>query len=256
MATSCLAPPTTRGKGVAAGGAAAYRFWNETVPFHFHRRLSDLSDRGTRVPEKVTPLRPRVEGAREEQILDATVDLLLEVGYDRLTMDSVAARAKAGKATLYRRWSSKQQLVVDAVNRSKRAVLGPPPDTGSLRTDLITCFAGPDAIVPAEAHRLLGVVMSALTTDEEFASEFRSRFVLPRVGVMQEVYRRAAARGELRPDADLSIIGPALAAVLLQRALVLGEEITESLVERVVDQVVLPAATGQTRTTHPTSGES
>jgi AcrR family transcriptional regulator len=203
------------------------------------------------VPEKVTPLRPRVEGAREEQVLDATVDLLLEVGYDRLTMDSVAARAKAGKATLYRRWSSKQRLVVDAVNRSKRANLGPPPDTGSLRSDLVRCFAGPDALVPVEAHRLMGVVMSALQTDAEFASEFRTHFVLPRVGVMQEVYRRAGQRGELRPGADLSIIAPALAACLLQRALVLGEPITQSLVERVVDQVILPAATGRCATSPP-----
>jgi AcrR family transcriptional regulator len=210
-------------------------------------------------PEKVTPLRPRVEGEREEQILDATVDLLLEVGYDRLTMDSVAARAKAGKATLYRRWCSKQRLVVDAVNRSKRASVGPPPDTGSLRMDLIRCFAGPDALIPVEAHRLLGVVMSALTTDPEFATEFRTQFVLPRIGVMQQVYRRAAQRGELRPGADLSIIGPALAAVLLQRALVLGEQITEELVERVVDQVILPAATGHAPPTSPagpTSEES
>ena len=211
------------------------------------------------MPDKTAALRPRVEGQREEQILDATVDLLLEVGYDRLTMDSVASRAKAGKATLYRRWSSKQRLVVDAVNRSKRASVGPPPDTGSLRTDLIRCFAGPDALIPAEAHRLLGVVMSALTTDPEFATEFRTQFVLPRIGVMQQVYRQAGQRGELRPGADLSIIGPALAAVLLQRALVLGEQITEDLVERVVDQVMLPAATGHappTSPTGPTSEES
>jgi AcrR family transcriptional regulator len=209
------------------------------------------------VPEKVTPLRPRIEGAREEEVLDAAVDLLLEVGYDRLTMDSVASRARAGKATLYRRWSSKQQLVVDAVNRSKRAMIGPPPDTGSLRSDLVRCFSGPDAIVPVEAHRLMGVVMSALQTDPEFAAEFRTRFVLPRVGVLQEVYRRAADRGELRPGADLSIIAPALAAVLLQRALVLGEPITGALVERVVDQVILPAATGHcTCQPGPTSGRS
>jgi AcrR family transcriptional regulator len=210
-------------------------------------------------PDKVTPLRPRVEGEREEQILDATVDLLLEVGYDRLTMDSVAARARAGKATLYRRWCSKQRLVVDAVNRSKRAHVGPPPDTGSLRTDLIRCFAGPDALIPVDAHRLVGVVMSALTTDREFATEFRAEFVLPRIGVMQQVYRRAALRGELRPDADLSVIGPALAAVLLQRVLVLGDQLTEDLVERVVDQVILPAATGHAPPTSPavpTSEES
>src|SRR3712207_6929765 len=100
------------------------------------------------VPEKVTPLRPRVEGAREEEILDATVDLLLEVGYDRLTMDSVAARAKAGKATLYRRWSSKQRLAGDAGKPSKRAVPGPPPGNGRLRADLVRRFSGPGAIVP------------------------------------------------------------------------------------------------------------
>ena len=197
------------------------------------------------------PLRPRVEGEREEEILDATVDLLLEVGYDRLTMDSVATRAKAGKATLYRRWSSKQRLVVDAVNRWKRAPTGAPADTGSLRTDLIRCFSGPDALVPPEAHRLLGVVMSAVTTDPDFAAEFRARFVLPRIGVVQQVYSRAAERGELRPDADLSIIGPALAAVLLQRVLILGEPLTEALVARVVDQVILPAATGGASCTDP-----
>ena len=96
-------------------------------------------------------------------------------------------------------------------------------------------------------------------TAPEFASEFRTHFVLPRFGVMLVVYRRAAARGELRPGADLSIIGPALAACLLQRALVLGEPITQSLVERVVDHVILPAATGRapaTSSSCPTSEES
>src|SRR3954468_14483852 len=152
MATSCPAAPTrlrTRTSAAALRSGADRRTVmerNRSVPF---------LARGGAVSEKVTPLRPRVEGEREEQILDATVDLLLEVGYDRLTMDSVAARAKAGKATLYRRWCSKQRLVVDAVNRSKRAVVGPPPDTGSLRIDLVRCFSGPDAIIPAEAHRLM-----------------------------------------------------------------------------------------------------
>ncbi len=204
------------------------------------------------MPE-VVPLRPRVEGAREEEILDATVDLLLEVGYDRLTMDSVAARAHAGKATLYRRWSSKQRLVVEAVNRSKRAPTRPPPDTGSLRGDLVRAFCGPQAVVPVDGTRLLGVVMSALQTDQEFAAEFRTHFVLPRIAIVQEVYRRAAERGELRPGADLSIIGPALAAVLLHRTLVLGDQITDKLVERVIDQVVLPAATGHAPASHEKS---
>lgn len=70
---------------------------------------------------KTAAVRPRVEGAREGEILDATFDLLAEVGYDRLTMDAVAGRARAGKATLYRRWDDKCSLVVDALLRAKGA---------------------------------------------------------------------------------------------------------------------------------------
>src|ERR1700759_5179485 len=70
--------------------------------------------------------RPRVEGGREEEILDATVAVVAELGYDRLTMDAVATAAKASKATLYRRWSTKAELVVDAV--SSAACLPAPDD--------------------------------------------------------------------------------------------------------------------------------
>ena len=77
--------------------------------------------------------RPRVEGDREGEILDATLELLLDAGYDRLTMDAVAARARASKATLYRRWSTKASLVVDALIRSKHSPELGDPDTGSPR---------------------------------------------------------------------------------------------------------------------------
>src|SRR3954451_6638713 len=85
--------------------------------------------------------RPRVEGEREDEILDATVRLLMDVGYDRLTMDAVAAAARASKATLYRRWETKASLVLEAVLAQK----GPAddlPDTGSLRGDLIASHCG------------------------------------------------------------------------------------------------------------------
>ncbi|HEY9378647.1 MAG TPA: helix-turn-helix domain-containing protein, partial [Jiangellaceae bacterium] len=63
--------------------------------------------------------RPRVAGEREDEILDATVRVLVNVGYDKLTLDAVAAEARASKATLYRRWKGKAELVVDAVHRAK-----------------------------------------------------------------------------------------------------------------------------------------
>ena len=142
-------------------------------------------------------------GAREEELLDATIELLLDVGYDRLTMDAVAKLARASKATLYRRWSSKQSLVVDAVTRSKRAVVLDPPDTGSLRGDLVELFCGQRGLGSHDTTLVLGVVVTALQTDAEFAREFRDQVPGPKIAVMGEIYRRAEARGELAPGADL-----------------------------------------------------
>jgi AcrR family transcriptional regulator len=195
--------------------------------------------------------RPRVEGDREDEILDATVELLLDAGYDRLTMDAVAKKARASKATLYRRWSSKQSLVVDAVSRSKRAVVLDPPDTGSLRGDLIALFCGSHGIGQGDATRLLGVVITSLQTDPEFATEFRSRFLAPKVGIMLEIYRRAAERGELAPGVDPTLLGPALAGIILHRSIVLDDPVTPEMVARVVDQIILPAATGR----HPSQSQ-
>jgi len=201
------------------------------------------------MPRTVEPARPRVTGAREEEILDAAVEELLEVGYDRLTMDGVAQRARASKATLYRRWSSKQSIVVDAVVRAKRASTATPPDTGSLRGDLVALFCGRGGLARHVTTQVLGAVVSALQTDPKFAAEFRSKFLAPKAAVARDIYRRAAERGELAPGVDPTLLGPALAGILLHRHFLLGEPITRDLVERVVDQIILPAATGCTAST-------
>lgn len=193
-----------------------------------------------RVPET----RPRVVGEREDEILDACVAEIRDHGYDRLTMDGVARRARASKATLYRRWNSKQSLVVDALIRSKQLGSVPVPDTGSLRQDLLELFCGPGPGSSA-ASEVLGYVLTAMQTDEEFAHEFRTRFVAPKIQVTVEIYGRARARGELLPEADPALLGPALAGILLHRAFVLGEQVTPARVARVLDQIILPAATGR-----------
>jgi AcrR family transcriptional regulator len=197
------------------------------------------------VTDVARPERPRIEGDREAEVLDATIEMLLDVGYDRLTMDAVARSARAGKATLYRRWSSKQSLVVDAVSRSRHAVLLAPADTGSLRSDLLALFCGTHGIASHPSTRVIGAVLTALQTDPDFAREFRAQFLAPKLGLMQAIYARAAARGELAPGVDPALVGPALPGILLHRSFLLGEEITPDLVERVVDEVILPAATGR-----------
>ena len=196
-----------------------------------------------------TDSRPRVTGAREEEILDATVAELLAVGYERLTMDRVADHARASKATLYRRWTSKQALVVDALCRSHRAAETPAvPDTGSLRTDLLALFDRAGSPPGQDATGVFGMVTTALQTDPEFGAEFREKFLAPKLEVQQRIYRRAAERGELAAGVDPALLGPALPGILLHRALALGETITPDLVERVVDQIIVPAATGRPST--------
>jgi AcrR family transcriptional regulator len=191
--------------------------------------------------------RPRVEGEREDEILDATVKLLMEAGYDRLTMDAVAKEARASKATLYRRWESKASLVVEALARAKSAPQPTEHDTGALRSDLLATFCGHEGMSGA-ATGILGSVITALTTDPEFAAEFREKFIAPKVALSQAIYERAQARGEIRPEIDIDIIGPALAGILLHRAFIMGAPIDDATIERVVDHVILPAVQ------HPSCG--
>lgn len=190
------------------------------------------------VPEPAS-VRPRIEGLREQEILDATLTVLAEAGYDRLTMDAVAAEAKASKATLYRRWSSKPELVVDAVCSHKEHP--PTPDTGTLRGDLLAAHCGMGGLGDARAMGVLAGVITAMARDEEFAHAYRRDFIAPKLRAVRLVFDRAVARGEVRDDVDLDLIAPALPGIVLHRVFLLGEQATPDLVARVIDQVILPA---------------
>src|SRR5690348_13081186 len=146
-----------------------------------------------------TQVRPRVEGEREDEILDATVELLIEAGYDRLTMDAVAKRARASKATLYRRWETKASLVVEALIRAKQSPQIGDHDTGSLRGDLLSTFCGHEGINET-ATQVMGSVITALSTDPDFAEQFRISFIAPKVAITQAIYARAQERGEIGAD--------------------------------------------------------
>jgi len=191
----------------------------------------------------VPQLRPRVEGDREEEILETTIDLLVDLGYHRLTLDAVARQARASKATLYRRWESKPALVIDALIKAKDMPDPELPNTGSLRGDLIATFCGAHGMANSRATEVLGSVITAVSTDEEFARLFRERFIGPKLAVTEAIYAHAIERGEISPDIDLEIIGPALAGVCLHRAYLMGMPPDEELITRVIDHLIIPAAT-------------
>ena len=185
--------------------------------------------------------RPRVEGEREQEILDATIDTLAEVGYDRLTMDAVAARAKASKATLYRRWNGKAQLVIDALCSAKQPHTM--PDTGTLRGDLLAMFCDKGGINDPQQLAVLGSLITAVGRDAEFAEQFRRDFIGPKRAVSRQIWERAQQRGEVREDLDLDLFETAVPSMVLFRAILLGEPPSPEMVAQAIDNLILPAAT-------------
>ncbi|GAA0977383.1 putative HTH-type transcriptional regulator [Nocardioides aquaticus] len=183
--------------------------------------------------------RPRVEGDREQEILDATLDVLADVGYDRLTMDAVASTARASKATLYRRWTSKAVLVIDALKSQKEPQTA--PDTGTLRGDLLGMFCGMGGLTDQRQTTILASVITAIGRDQDFAEAFRRDFIGPKAELSLKVFTRARDRGEIRDDVDLDIVTAALPGIVLHRQFLLGETPDATAIERVVDQIILPA---------------
>jgi AcrR family transcriptional regulator len=196
--------------------------------------------------------RPRVEGDREQEILDATLTVLADVGYDRLTMDAVATAARASKATLYRRWSTKSALVIDALKSQKPAHA--PADTGNLRDDLLATYCGMGGQADQAQIAILASVITAIGRDADFAEAFRRDFIGPKAAVSAEIFARARARGEIRDDVDLDVVVPALPGIALHRQFLLGQSPDVDFITRVIDQVILPAvAVGLPATTHLTT---
>jgi AcrR family transcriptional regulator len=184
--------------------------------------------------------RPRVEGDREQEIFDATLRVLEETGYDRLTMDAVATAARASKATLYRRWNGKVSLVIDALLSMK----GPHevPDTGTLRGDLLAMFCGEGGLTDHAAVATFASVLTAISRDAEFASAFRERVIAPKAAIGRQIFERARARGEVRDDIDLDLLAPALAGICMHRLFLMGLPPDTETIRKVVDQIILPAA--------------
>jgi AcrR family transcriptional regulator len=154
-------------------------------------------------------------------------------------MDAVASAAKASKATLYRRWSSKAALVIDAILAQKGPARA--PDTGSLRADLLEMHCGQGGVTDARAMGVLASLITAVNKDPEFAAAFRRDFIGPKVTIGRAAFERARERGEIDPDVDIDLVAPALAGMVLHRTFVLGEPPTESTIAALVDQIILPA---------------
>ena len=184
--------------------------------------------------------RPRRRGAAlEAAILDAVLAELAEVGYARLSVERVAERAEASKASLYRRWPSKVELVMDAVYHVFPDAASP-PDTGSLRGDLIAVMSAVAEQLAGPAGQALAGILSDALGDPDQARRVRSYARGTSQVGMLEIARRAIARGEADPAAVTERRLEAGHAMLRHHFITRGVPIPKDVIEEIADEVMIP----------------
>lgn len=186
-----------------------------------------------------TPGRP-LSAELSEQLLSVAVDILAQEGWSRLNSDRIAARARAGKAGIYRRWPSMSALARHAVGRFTLVSL--PEDTGSLRGDLLTLTSRWTQPLDRE-ERAAASLVGAARHDDDLRAGLESALVQPLEGVVAELGARCEARGEALDSTRLALLGSVLEAFWWQRYTAAGDgAMTSARVEQVVDEVLVPIA--------------
>ena len=183
---------------------------------------------------------PRRRGkALEAAILAATLAELAECGYAGLTMERVAERARASKASVYRRWPGRIELVLDAVYQAAPD-LADPPDTGTLRGDLLALMRGAASLLDGPVGEAMRGLIGEVAGNTTLMARLRGHSQGASRNAMREIARRAAARGEIR-DAPVKPrrleVGQAM---LRQQFLLHGLPIPDRAIVEIVDDVLLP----------------
>lgn len=207
--------------------------------------MAQLEGPATETAEVAAAARPgrRRDPSRDADILAATLDVLAEVGYDGMTMDMVAARAQAGKATVYRRWESKADLVIDAVACLKTPVpVDDLPDTGSLRGDLVALIRAPSLEDGQRKLRIMTGLVSLIDREPQLAETARRALVEPRAAAVRAILRRAIDRGQARPDLDVDTLATVSTAMASYRTLMLRRPVDREFLISIIDAVIVPAA--------------
>ncbi|MEU2791705.1 TetR/AcrR family transcriptional regulator [Streptomyces sp. NPDC007100] len=183
---------------------------------------------------------PRRRGEElENAIRAATLEELTEAGYAALTMERVAARARTSKAALYRRWSGRAELVLDAckVRGFSEVDL---PDTGSLRTDTIALLRQMSAKMTSPIGGILRGLLAEMTRDPELARLIREHVHKVGPAVIRTVLQRAVERGEVEPWILASRRATVATDLLRNEFLLFGAPVGDDTVTDIVDNVYLP----------------
>lgn len=182
--------------------------------------------------------RPR-DKTRDIAIEKATVELLREVGYESITMDLVALRARVSKATIYRRWKNKAALVADAVHHYAFCKM-PIIDTGTLRGDLIQAVSEKVKIMKSADGQLIAGLMCTARNDADLFELLHQPLSEKASAAGSAIFDRAVLRGEISADAKRDQVFQLVPAIIGFRVFMSRESITHKFIEDFVDDVLLP----------------
>ncbi len=185
-------------------------------------------------PGRVTP-----RSARHEAICDAVFELLAEVGYDQMSMDAVATRARASKATIYRAWPCKPDLVNEALIH-RFGTSPEAPDTGTLRGDLLALMTRACQLANSADGAVITGLLTAAARNEELSRTLHRCTYEMKHAVHETIINRATARGEIPAGTCPGLLHEVMYAMVLTRTMLSAGSLDDDFAEHVVDDVLLP----------------
>ncbi len=176
----------------------------------------------------------------QQAILDATLTLLVTEGFEAMSIEAIAATAGVGKKTIYRWWTSKEALAIDAINNLQQTQ-NPVIDTGSLREDLVVMLSNASQVASGRYARGLVInLLGAMINHPEVYQAFYDQTVAPRIQQLTQMLQRAQARGEIRQDIDANEIVGLLSGPIWNHLLfdARNAPLAPTLPEKLVDAIL------------------
>ena len=184
--------------------------------------------------------RPR-DSKREAAINEASISVIQEVGYERCTIEAIALKAGVSKATIYRRWKNKQEVIAHAMSQHAFSQT-PSIDTGNLRDDLVELLLAKVKVLKGPDGAVIASVMTATKMDPELAKAIPLSVRNGESDIHEVIIERAIKRGDISSNANLELLAEITPAILTYRIFMSQQPVNRKFIEALVDDLLIPSA--------------